>query len=60
MNNELVYEKEIVPNVSTHAVKAIRERIDDVCLVKRMLKILTLHPFNTECIQTFTFYKHIN
>ena len=47
----LVYEEEIVPNISTHAVRAMEDGIEDVCVVKRMLKILTHHPFDTDRIQ---------
>ena len=47
----LVYEEEIVPNISTHAVRAMGDGIEDVCVVRRMLEILTHHPFDTDCIQ---------
>lgn len=50
LDTELIYEKEIVPNTSTHVIIAIREGIDDVFLVKRMLDMLILHPFDTERI----------
>ena len=47
----LIYEEEIVPNISTHAVRAMVDGIEDVCVVRRMLEILTHHPFDTDRIQ---------
>ena len=47
----LIYEEEIVPNISTHAVRAMGDGIEDVCVVRRMLDILTHHPFDTDRIQ---------
>lgn len=56
LNTELIYEKEIVPNISTHIIITIREGIDDICLVKRMLDMLILHPFDTERILIYLFH----
>ena len=46
MNCELIYEKEIVPNVSLHALNALRERIGDAESVKRMLHFLLSYAFD--------------
>ena len=52
--SDLIYEDEIVPNVSSHAARAMRDGIEDVGVVRRMLKILTSHPFDTERNQHIT------
>lgn len=49
-DKKLVYEDEIVPNVSLHAVKAIKEGIDDIEMVKKMINILSSNSFDTKCI----------
>lgn len=49
-DKKLVYEDEIVPNVSLHAVKAIKEGIDDIEMVKKMINILSSISFDTKCI----------
>lgn len=49
VDSELIYCPEIVPNLSTYAVLALKERIDDANAVEKMLKILASHPFDTEC-----------
>ena len=43
---ELIYEKEIAPNVLLHILSALRERIGDAESVKRMLHILSSYAFN--------------
>ena len=45
-----MYEKEITPTVSLHAIKALKEEIEDVTIVKRMLNILSSHFFDDKCI----------
>ena len=49
--SDLIYEDEIVPNVSSHAARTMRDGIGDVDVVRRMLMILTSHPFDTKRIQ---------
>lgn len=53
VDEKLIYEEEGVPNVSLHAAKAINEGIDDPELVKKMIGILSLNPFDTKCTDTF-------
>ena len=43
---ELIYEKEIEPNISVHAIKALRNGIDDPEVVKRMLNIISKNSFD--------------
>ena len=50
----LIYEEKIVPNVSSHAARIMRDGIGDVGVVKRMLMILTSHSFDTKRIQHTT------
>lgn len=52
---ELIYEKEIVPCISPHAVKALREGIEDIEVVKRLIKILSFTQFDTKCTLKKTF-----
>ena len=54
-DGELIYEKEIVPNVSLHALKALKERIGDAESVKRMLHVLSSYAFDIGSNIHFTF-----
>lgn len=46
IESELIYEKEITPNISLHVVRIMREEIEDVELVRRMLNILSSYDFD--------------
>ena len=52
---ELMYENEITPTVSSHAIKALKEGIEDVMFVKRMLNILSSHFFDDKCIHSHSY-----
>ena len=43
---KLIYEKEIVPNISTYVINVLRERIEDAESVKRMLDFLSSYEFD--------------
>lgn len=46
LDSELIYEKEIVPNVSSHVINAIRKGIEDKEFVEKMLDILSSYKFD--------------
>ena len=58
---ELIYEKEIEPNISDHVIKALRNGIDDAEVVKRMLNIISKNSFDIGSNETgfihFFFFK---
>ena len=45
-DGDLIYEKEIIPSVSLHALSALREHIGDAESVKGMLRILSSYAFD--------------
>lgn len=49
IESEVIYEEEIAPNISLHALKGLKEGIEDKEVAKRMIKILGSIPFDTIC-----------
>lgn len=43
---ELIYEKEIVPNISSHAIRTIKKGIKNTELAKKTLNILSYYSFD--------------
>lgn len=46
MKSELIYEKEIPPNISFHAIRSLKERIDNKDFVKWVLGTISSYDFN--------------
>ena len=46
LEEELVYDKEIPPGVFRHAIKLLRENVDNKLFSKKMLSIICSHSFN--------------
>ena len=57
---KLIYEKEIAPNISIHAINALRESIEDAESVKRMLDFLSSYEFDVGGNHNFPFYSFEN
>ena len=53
-DSDLMYEKDICPGACHYIVSALREKMDDISFVKRMLSLLLSLPFNNKCIS----YEH--
>lgn len=56
LDSELIYEKEIVPNVSSHVINAIRKGIEDKEFVEKMLDILSSYKFDVGSINFHFIY----
>lgn len=46
IKSELIYEKKIPPNISFHAIKSLKEEIENKDFVKWMLNIISSYDFN--------------
>lgn len=54
-DSELIYQKEIEPNVSLYAIKALKERFENMKYMKKMLEFLSIYTFDIGCISFVSF-----
>ena len=47
--SELIYEKEIAPCLSLHALEILRGAMDDEVIVRQIVLILVFYQFDNEC-----------